>query len=161
MNPLAIQGGIQVLTGIAGLFKRKGKPMENVEAALETVGQFVQKDVKTDPEAVKLVQDHELEMEREYSKQAVGALAVMKSEAESADPVVRRARPLMLYCGYAIMLCQMVIFPAFGVKLIDYVDKEIIGDFYRMFTLGFLGYGVLRTADKKGSKITDLFGGKK
>ena len=158
----AVLGGIEAVKGLVGLFKRRGKPntqLENAVAVVDSVVTSIQGNSHVDPEAAKILTDHELEMEREYTKQAQATLQVMNTEAASEDPVVRRARPVLMYVGYIIMLSQMIIFPAFKIRLTDYLDREIIYWFYWMFSSGYLGYGVLRSMDKKGMKgISSSFG---
>ena len=163
----AISGGLEVFKAVSGLFKRKkaaGTDTSNVDTsivdqAIDTLGAF-SKTAKQDPEALKVMQDHELELEREYTKQASAALQVMNTEAASEDPVVRRARPCLMYVGYLIMLFQLIIFPLAKIKLTDFLDKEVIYWFFWMFSSGYLGYGVLRSADKKGGmSLPGLLGG--
>jgi len=165
MGVPAILGGLQLLGAVKDLFKKKktatGEPtstLDKVEAALDEVGKFVQNDVAKDPAAMKLVQDHELELEREYTKQAAAALNVMNTEAGSEDPWVRRARPTWLYVGMLIFFVQMVIFPFAKIKISDFIDAASLNWFYTIIGSGYLGYGVLRSADKKKSSIGGLPG---
>lgn len=152
-----ILAGLEVVKGLAGLLRKKGKTsqaIENVEAAVETVKGFVGNDVALDAEASIKLRNHEEAMEAEYTKQAVAALDVMKAEASSDDAVVRRARPILMYVGYLIMVNMFIVCPLLKVKMIDYVDSQIIYWFFWMFSSGYLGYGVLRSVDKKGSAPT-------
>ena len=160
----AVAGIVQAIKGISDFFKKKGqdKDASKLDSAIGIVNDVVsavRKDPDKDPELTKVLRDHDLEMEREYTKQAIAALKVMETEAGSDDAFVSRARPTMMYVGYAIMITQLIIFPVCKVKLTDFVDREIIYWFYWLFASGYLGYGVLRTVDKKGMALP--FGGGK
>jgi len=160
MSVAAVVGGLEVFKRVSNLFKRKrpgDKQQSKVEEAISVLEDFSNV-AATEPEAVKIMQDHALEMEREYSKQAAAALQVMNTEAGSSDAVVRRARPVLLYIGYIVMLAQLVIFPIAGIKLTDFIDKEIVYWFYWMFSSGYLGYGVLRSVDKTKAGMGAVMG---
>jgi hypothetical protein len=142
-------GGLEVFKKVSELFKRKrsGEKTDVVDNAISVLEEFGQK-AQGDPEAVRIIQDHALEMEREYTKQAQAALEVMNTEAASGDKWVRRSRPTLMYIAYLILLSQLIIFPIAGIKLTEFIDKEIVYWFYWMFSSGYLGYGVLRSVDK-------------
>ena len=143
-------GGLEVFKKVSTLFKRKrpgDKKQTVVDDAISVLEDFSTV-AASDPEASKIIQDHALEMEREYTKQAAAALQVMNTEAGSSDALVRRARPALMYIGYVILLAQLVVFPLAKIKLTDFIDKEIVYWFYWMFSSGYLGYGVLRSVDK-------------
>lgn len=145
----AIAGGLEVFKKVSNMFKKK-RPNEKTNVVDDAIGvleQFGQK-AQNDPEAMRIIQDHALEMEREYTKQAQAALQVMNTEAASNDPLVRRARPTLMYIGYVILLFQLVVCPLMEIKISDFVDREIVYWFYWMFSSGYLGYGVLRSVDK-------------
>lgn len=142
----AILSGLGAIQSALDLFKKK-KPMEMVQAALDTVSKF-HGEARQDPEAAKVLADHELAMEQEYTKQATAALEVMEAEAISEDPFVRRARPFLMYVGYAVIFFQMVLFPLAKIRITDFVPPDVLYWFYTMFASGYLGYGVLRGIDK-------------
>lgn len=143
-----ILGAIDVVKGISNIFKKKQKPTEILDNALTTI-QSALGDAKDDPEAMKLIQDHELELEREYTKRAQAGLDVIKAEAQSEDPWVRRARPMWLYMGMIIFFVQMVIFPFCKIRITEFIAPEALNWFYTIIGSGYLGYGALRTYDKK------------
>ena len=153
---LPILQGIGAIKKVTDMFRHKNKHTDKVDAvdkALNTIQEFTAGlDKKQDPEALKILHDNAMDMEKLYTERAKAALEVMGVEASSEDGFVRRARPAWLYAGMLILFIQMAIMPFCGVKISDFVDPQALNWFYSIVGAGYLGYGVLRTVDKR--KIT-------
>lgn len=153
MLPLVpILQGLGAVKKITSLFHKNKHHTEKaniVDKAIDTITQFTDDVSKNNPEAAKILRDHEMEMEKLYTERAVEALKVIKSEGNSEDAFVRRARPTWLYMGMIILFIQMVVFPMYGIKITEFVDTQSLNWFYSIVGAGYLGYGALRTYDKK------------
>ena len=90
-----------------------------------------------------------------------GTLAQMemiKAEASSSDPWTSRARPMFMYCFYAILMSMGIVVPVIGVffpahSAIFYTNvaagfKAIPADLYALFGAGYLGYAGFRSFEK-------------
>jgi hypothetical protein len=144
---LGILQGVAAVKKVVDSFKKKGKTTDKIEAAIGTLTEFTAA-AEEDPEAAQILRDNELEMDRLYTERAKAALDVMKVEASSEDPWVRRARPMWLYAGMVVFTVQMIAFPFAGIKITEYIDVQVLNWFYSIIGAGYLGYGALRTYDK-------------
>ncbi len=152
---LPILQGIGAIKKITDMFKRKKKhpaKVTKVEQALNAITEFTEDVTANDPEAAQILHDNAMEMEKLYTERATVALKVIQSESASEDAFVRRARPAWLYMGMIILFIQMVGFPMYGIKITEFIDTQSLNWFYSIVGAGYLGYGALRTYDKKIKK---------
>jgi hypothetical protein len=114
------------------------------------VADIVDRFVQTPEEKAKaLIELRALEV-RETELIIGSAAAVLKSEAESPDPYVRRARPTYLYLMYAVLGFNFILLPClqfFTHTLINPI--ELPEPLYYLFGSGFLGYVGARSWDKR------------
>jgi len=145
---LAVLKGLGAVKQIADVFKNKhGKNTDKVTAALDTITEFTEA-TAAHPDAEKILKDHELELEKQYTLRAQAALDVIKAEVTSEDAWVRRARPMWLYVGMLVFLAHMIVFPFCSIKITDFIDLQALNWFYSLIGAGYLGYGALRSYDK-------------
>jgi len=110
-------------------------------------------DISAEKKAQITLVAQQLESEIEKAK-----LQVMISEASSADPWTSRARPAFMYVIYIMLLASIpmgIVFavsPQTSTNIIQGFGawlKAIPPDLYALFGAGYLGYGAMRTYDKK------------
>lgn len=76
---------------------------------------------------------------------------VIKTTLRSEDPYVRRARPTFLWLMYLILFMNYLVLPVIGKVPINLPEA-----LYWLFGSAFLGYGALRSMDKKGTGFTEI-----
>ena len=85
-------------------------------------------------------------------------MKVMLAEAQSKDPWTSRARPTFLYVIYVYILAAipMGVLSAFHPEIATAIAtgakawlQSIPGELYTLFGVGYLGYNVARSKDKK------------
>jgi len=138
--------------GISGIFK----------SVADTVDKFI---TTNDEKQAMILELRKIEA-RETEAMLNSTSTVMKAEAESKDPWVRRARPTFLYIMYIIIVFKFLLLPIFCVALTfaapDINIKTYVMTFklpeepYWLFGSGYLGYGGARSIDKifKGKNLT-------
>ena len=99
-----------------------------------------------------------LEQEGELEQMSVRLSAIL-AEAKSDDPWTSRARPSFMYVFYLVILSLVIVAPLVGVAypeqmtlFFDNVSKgftAIPEELWATFTAGYLGYGAMRSYDKK------------
>ena len=99
-----------------------------------------------------------LEQEGELEQMSVRLSAIL-AEAKSDDPWTSRARPSFMYVFYLVILSLVIVAPLVGVTypeqmalFFDNVSKgftAIPEELWATFTAGYLGYGAMRSYDKK------------
>ena len=99
-----------------------------------------------------------LEQEGELEQMSVRLSAIL-AEAKSDDPWTSRARPSFMYVFYLVILSLVIVAPLVGViypeQMILFFDNVSKGftaipeELWATFTAGYLGYGAMRSYDKK------------
>ena len=122
-----------------------------VGGLMDGVAGIVDRFVTTPDEKAKaLIELRAMEV-RETEIIVSSATAVLKAEAESPDPWVRRARPTFLYIMYAVLVFNFILVPVFQLFINQPIAPIILpADLYYLFGAGFLGYVGARSWDKKG-----------
>ena len=128
-----------VTGGITGLAK----------GAADIIDRFVQ---TPEEKAQALKELREIE-ERESKTLLEATHGVIKAEASSEDPYVRRARPTFLYLMYAVIAFNFILVPILhmGIELwgkTPFTPLDIPEELYWLFGSGYLGYAGARTWDK-------------
>lgn len=145
-----IPAAVSVAKAAIGFFKKKNRSdkVSKLQSAIETINELMN-DAETDPELKELLIKKEIEFERLYTERVKASLEVIKAEATSEDPYVRRARPTWLYASILIFVMLFCVFPILRIEVTKYVPMDILDVFLKAVTAGFLGYGAFRTIDKK------------
>lgn len=135
-------GGIKAAAGLLGgdIATKAFEVMEAITGA-----------AKTDPAMQKLLQDHEVQMTRLALQDAEGARLLIREAQKSEDPFVRRVRPTFLYLFYAIVVINFAIIPVLQIWWPDStIEYPVLPEeLYWLFGSAFLGYGGMRSFDKK------------
>jgi len=160
------------LPGVLRLFGRiiggdKGKKMEEVGGTIDEVSnQLSEGKLPTEQQVAlrSVIMEHEeklkqiaLEKYRLDVQDLKEARDVIKTTLRSEDPYVRRARPTFLWLIYVIFTVNYVIVPILWV--LGVAEEPFVALPTALFTLfgtAYLGYGALRSADKKGIGIGDI-----
>jgi holin (3TMs family) len=103
-------------------------------------------------------------------QQLTAELSPIIAEAQSADKWTSRARPTFLYVMYTMILLAvpMGVLSAFSPTTAQHVAdglgswlRALPSELWGLFTTGYLGYSVLRGADKHGGLMPLLTGSRK
>ena len=132
-----------------------------LSAVLPIAGKLIDR-VLPDKEAADKAKLELLKLEQEGAfKDEENRFNAIIAEANSKDPWTSRARPSFLYVIYIFILAAipMGILYAFKPEVAAAVStgvkawlEAIPGELYSLFGAGFLGYGAMRSYDKKGNK---------
>lgn len=126
------------------------------------------------PELKKELEAIELNTKRLMVEDAKSAQELIREAAKSEDRVVRWARPALLWIGHAVIVFNFIVIPIIkliqgGISPIDIITTgaqvqtlsysfSLPEQFYWLYGSGFLGYGALRSLDKKGKNPLELLG---
>lgn len=116
-----------------------GKPKGEIDFAVDDT-------IKKDASIQATIRKFELEVEDLKDRREL-----IKTALRSGDPYVRRARPTFLWLFYVIFGLNYIVFPIIG-RTPSNIPSELV----KAFIYAYLGYGVLRTADKKGVDLVDI-----
>lgn len=116
-----------------------GKPKGEIDFAVDDT-------IKKDTNIQATIRKFELEVEDLKDRREL-----IKTALRSEDPYVRRARPTFLWVMYVILITNYIVFPIVGLKV-----ATLPGSLLTLFGTAFIGYGVLRSGDKKGVDLLDV-----
>ena len=124
-----------------------------VSSVVDSVAKTVDRFVTTDDERAKIKMELRRIEAREKEKLLIATHSVIKAEAKSDDPWVRRARPTFLYVMYFILVFNFILVPILhmGVELwgaTPFTPLAIPDELYWLFGSCMLGYTGARTWDK-------------
>lgn len=155
MDPITlVTAGVGVVKGLKAILPFFGSKSQKVAEAIDVIDEAVGdvKAGKLPPEAQVELKKLDVDELRILASDQADARSTIRAESQSQDPFVRRARPTFLYLMYVILGVNYVLVPLINLIFeASHSPVSFPAELYWLFGSSYLGYGYLRTSDKKGS----------